>query len=960
MATSLSAVLRTSVKLSFFCCLFLFTVHAQSDLKPLQLRVEYKINPFVDAAKPRFSWELQSAVNNQKQTARQILVAGSVALLSEGKADAWNSGKIGSDATSQVEYEGKPLASNRTYYWKVRSWDKNGNPGPWSAPAYFNTGLLQQSDWKAEWIGYDVNHLSVNKNYHLPPAPYLRKEAGLSGTIKKANLYVTALGLYEFYINGKRVGDDYFAPGWTDYNKRVYYSAYDVTRMLKNGKNAFGAILSTGWYAGYLGYALLVGNPVTHGFYGDVPLLKAQIEIEYTNGKKELIYTDGSWKAATGAIREADILNGETYNANLEPEGWKRAGFDDAAWKRVQAYPAKAALPLRLYPGNPVKIIEALTPVSVKEKSGNYIVNMGQNFSGVVKLKMNGKKGDTVVIKYGEMLHLDGNLMTENLRKARATDTYILKGDTGGETWMPRFTYHGFQYVEIAGLKAKPSVKDITGIVMSSATPVTGSFETDNDMLNRLYKNIVWTQRSNYFDIPTDCPQRDERLGWTGDAQIYMRSAAFNCDITAFHTKWITDLNDAQWPSGAYPVYAPLPVNANGKAAIRATDTFSPGWAEAGIVCPYNIYKMYGDTRIIEQSWPYMMKYMAFLEQRSKGSYYFTEGSFEDFSPKGGFGDWLSVGKKTPPDMIATMYYNYCALMMAEMAEALGNKNDADHFTEVSQKIKKAFASHYMDAAGKLTTNAAAYGDGKGYVDGQLGFSGHTQTAYANAVYLKILSPENLVRAGHYLADLVRNNNNQLATGFLGFKPLLPALSATGHSDLAYALIRDTAYPSLGFEVVNGATTIWERWNSFTKDKGFENNAGMNSFNHYAFGAVCEWMFQNMAGIQPIKAGFKAFMIRPEIADSGIHYASATYHSVHGKIAVSWKRDDASLKLRVTVPVNTTAVVQLPVTNASAILCNGKPLSDNTDILIVEENEQRHTIVEAGSGTYEFLIDIHS
>ncbi len=556
------------------------------------------------------------------------------------------------------------------------------------------------------------------------------------------------------------------------------------------------------------------------------------------------------------------------------------------------------------------------------------------------------------------MLHLDGNVMTENLRKARATDTYILKG--GSETWMPRFTYHGFQYVEIAGLKTKPSVKDITGIVMSSATPVTGSFETDNDMLNRLYKNIVWTQRSNYFDIPTDCPQRDERLGWTGDAQIYVRSAAFNCDIAAFHTKWITDLNDAQWPSGAYPVYAPLPVGADGKAAIRSSDTFSPGWAEAGIVCPYNIYKMYGDTRIIEQSWPYMMKYMAFLEQRSNGRYYFTEGSFEDFNPKGGFGDWLSVGKKTPPDMIATMYYNYCALLMAEMAEALGNKNDADHFADVSQKIKKAFASHYMDAAGKLKTNAAAYGDGTGYVDGPLGFSGHTQTAYANAVYLKILSPESLVRAGHYLADLVRNNNNQLATGFLGFKPLLPALSATGHSDLAYALIRDTAYPSLGFEVVNGATTIWERWNSFTKDKGFENNAGMNSFNHYAFGAVCEWMFQNMAGIQPIDAGFKTFMIKPEIADSGIHYASAIYHSIHGKIAASWKKDGASLKLSVTVPVNTTAVVQLPVTNASAILCNGKPLSDNKDILIAEENEQRHTTVEAGSGTYEFLVGIHS
>ena len=960
MLTLLKKAFQTVAKLSFFCCLFVFAVQAQSDLRPLNLRVEYKTNAFIDATKPRFSWELQSAVHNQQQTARQILVAGSVALLNNEKADVWNSGKIASDATNQVEYAGNALVSNKTYYWKVRSWDKNGKPGPWSEPAYFSTGLLQQGDWKAEWIGYDVNDLSVNKNYHLPPSPYLRKEAAVSSTIKKANLYVTALGLYEFYINGKRIGEDYFAPGWTDYNKRVYYSAYDVTKELKKGKNVFGAILSTGWYAGYLGYALLVGSPVTHSFYGKVPLLKAQVEIEYTNGKKEIISTDDSWKASTGAILEADILNGETYNANLEPEGWKRTGFNDAAWKQVHSYPEKAALPLQLYPGNPVKIIEELTPVSIKENSGKYVVNMGQNFSGVVRLTVKGKKGDTIIIKYGEMLHLDGKVMTENLRKARATDTYILKGNTNGETWMPRFTYHGFQYVEITGLKAKPSAKDITGIVMSSATPVAGNFETDNEMLNQLYKNIVWTQRSNYFDIPTDCPQRDERLGWTGDAQIYMRSAAFNSDIAAFHTKWITDLNDAQWPSGAYPVYAPLPVGANGKAAIRASDTFSPGWAEAGIVCPYNIYKMYGDTRIIEQSWPYMMKYMAFLETRSKGRYYFAEGSFEDFNPKGGFGDWLSVGKKTPPDMLATMYYNYCALLMAEMAEATGNKKDADHFEEVPQKIKKAFASHYIDADGKLKTNAAAYGDGKGYVDGQLGFSGHTQTAYANAIYMNILSPQNLMKAGQYLSALVRGNNNQLSTGFLGFKPLLPALSATGNSSMAYTLIQDTAYPSLGFEVVNGATTIWERWNSFTKDKGFENNAGMNSFNHYAFGAVCEWMFQNMAGIQPVDAGFKTFIIKPEIADSGIHYTDATYHSIYGKIAVSWKKTDASLKLRVTVPVNTRATVYIPAANGNTILCNGKPLSNNTDIVEKEIKDQRHIIVEAGSGTYEFIIAVHS
>ncbi len=954
MLTFFSKRLQPGISLCCLCLLFLLRADAQSDLKPVNLRVEYKTNAFVDVPAPRLSWELQSAVNDQVQTAREILVASSVALLSSDKADIWRSGKINSDATHHITYAGKPLGSGSTYCWKVRSWDKNGRPGPWSETAYWHTGLMQQNDWKAAWIGYDVNALSVNKDYHLPPSPYLRKEASLSGNIKKANLYVSALGLYEFYINGKRIGDDHFAPGWTDYNKRVYYSAYDVTRELRTGRNAFGAILSTGWYAGYLGYALLVRSPLTHGFYGKVPLLKAQVEIEYTNGKKEIIATDASWKAATGAVLEADILNGETYNALLEPAGWDRPGFKDAGWEKVQLFPEKASLPLQLYPGNPVKVIEAITPVEIKEKAGKYIVDMGQNFSGVVKLHVKGRRGDTVVIRYGEMLHIDGTVMTENLRRARATDTYILKGDPAGETWMPRFTYHGFQYVELAGLKGKPAPADVTGIVMSSATPAAGSFETDNAMLNRLYKNMVWTQRSNYFDIPTDCPQRDERLGWTGDAQIYMRSAAFNNDIAAFHTKWITDLNDAQWPSGAYPVYAPIP-SANGVATIRASDTWSPGWAEAGIVCPYNIYKMYGDTRIVEQSWPYMVKYMDFLEARSGGRYYFPEGSFEDISPKGGFGDWLSVGKKTPPDMLATMYYHYCALLMAEMAEATGNTKEATHYTMISDKIRAAFASHYMEPGGKLKTNPAAYGNGRGYVDGSMGFSGHTQTAYANAVYLKILSPGDVVKAGAYLRELVQRNGNQIATGFLGFKPLLPALSATGNSDMAYTLIQDTAYPSLGFEVVNGATTIWERWNSYIKGKGFENNAGMNSFNHYAFGAVCEWMFQHMAGIQPVKAGFKTFMIRPEIASSGIQYVNATYHSIHGTISSSWKKKEQGLVQRVSIPVNTKAEVYIPA-SAAAIAYKGSRISDRTDIAAGSE-EAGYTKLLLGSGTYEFVIE---
>ena len=945
--------IRIVLCITFICCVCIAV--AQSDLTPKYLRTEYKVNPFVDADKPRFSWELESKINNQLQTAWQIIAASSPELLTEAKADVWNSGKINSDQTAQVEYAGKRLESGKKYYWKVRSWDKNKTAGVWSKTATWSMGL-QSADWKADWIGYDVNALSTDKNYHLPPAPYLRKEASTTGIIKKANLFVSALGLYEFYINGKRIGNDYFAPGWTDYTKRVYYNAYDVTTEIKTGKNVYGAVVANGWYAGYLGYALLAGSKTTHGFYGSAPLLKARIEIEYTDGKKEIVVTDGSWKASTGGIREGDILNGETFNANLEPSGWNNSAFNDHSWKAVEVHNEKQPVLLQLYPGNPVSIWGEIKPVSIKQGSaGKYIVDFGQNFAGVVRLAAKAGKGDSIIIRYGEKLFPDGKLVTENLRRARATDTYISKGSSTQETWMPRFTYHGFQYIEISGLKTKPTLNDIKGIVMTSATPATGSFETDNAMLNQLYKNIVWTQRSNYFDIPTDCPQRDERLGWTGDAQVYIRSAAFNNDIAAFHTKWITDLNDSQWPDGPYPVYAPIPVAANGKAAIRSSDTYSPGWAEAGIVCPYNIYKMYGDTRVIEKSWPYMVKYMRFLEKRSKGKYYFEEGSFEEIEPKGGFGDWLSVGKKTPPDMLATMYYNYCALLMAEMAKAINNAKEVDYYTGISEKIKKGFAEHYIGNDGKFISNAAAYGNGDGYVDGALGFSGHTQTAYANAIYMQILSHENVIKAGEYLKELVHENNNQLGTGFLGFKPLLPALSATGNSELSYILVKDTAYPSLGFEVVNGSTTIWERWNSYIKGKGFENNAGMNSFNHYAFGAVCEWMFQNMAGIQPgATPGFKHFVIRPEIDPSGIHYVNASFHSIHGEIKSSWKKINNKIIQRVSIPVNTTANIYLEADEKNITL-NGKPLSSFNNLQI-KDNSKGHMQVEAGSGTYEFII----
>lgn len=929
-----------------------FSFALKTDLKPVNLRTEYKTNPVTDVSKPRLSWELISDVRCQEQTAYQVMVASSTGLLAADKADIWNPGKVAGNATNQIEFGGKPMHSRSVCFWKVRSWDKSGLAGEWSETAKWEMGLVDKTDWKGAWIGNDLTALGKGITYHLPPSPFFRKEATLKSAIKRARLYVAALGLYEFQINGKRIGNDYFSPGWTDYNKRVYYLTYDITSALKVGPNAFGVILADGWYSGYLGYALLIGNPVVRNFYGQTPLLKAQIEVEYLNGEKELIATDRSWKTNYGPFVEADILNGVTYNANLEFDHWYSAGYDDSKWINSTEFPDKPERKIENYPGNPVQIYTELKAKSVKPfKGGKYLFDLGQNFAGVVRLKIKGNKGDTIRLKYGEMLYPDGGLMTENLRKARSTDTYILKGDPDGETWMPLFTYHGFQYVEVSGFRAAPSLEAITGIVLSSSTPEAGTFETDNKMINQLYHNIIWTQRSNYFEVPTDCPQRDERLGWTGDAQAYVQSATFNNDIAAFFTKWLVDLNDAQRSDNTYPLYAPAP-------NVRSSDTYSPGWSEAGIVCPYTIFKTYGDTRIIRRFWPNMVAYLKFLENKTKGEYVFREGSFEDISPKGGYGDWLSVGKKTPPDLLASIYFAYCASLMEKMAVAIDERADAEYFASVFIKAKQAFNSYYTNGSGRFKTNSAAYGNGAGYIVDESGFDGHTQTAYANAIYMNMLNPASATIAGNFLAELIVSNGGKLSTGFLGVKPLLPALSATGHSDAAYKLLLSTDYPSWGFEVINGANTIWERWNSYIKGKGFENNAGMNSFNHYAFGSVNEWMFGNMAGIKVDQAGFRTFTIRPETDNTGINYVKATYHSINGEIVSSWKREGEQIHLQITIPVNTKANLFIPATKVDDVLEGKQRLTNNKEIIIKGFSEG-YLNLEIGSGSYLFLTRNH-
>ena len=848
---------------------------AAQGLTAQKLQAEYHTAPLgLDAERPRLSWQVASEARAKQQQAYRILVASSPETLRRGEGDLWDSGQVRSDQTTNVAYAGAALSSRQRCYWKVRVWDEQGQPSAWSAPSMWSMGLLEPSDWQAQWIGLPTDEeapLARDDSLTLPPSPYLRKAFDVKGEVERATLYATALGLYEMRLNGERVGTDYFTPGWTDYLQRVHYQTYDVTDLVKRGENALGGILADGWYAGYVGYGLLVGLPHPREMYGPTPALHAQLEITYTNGEREVVATDGSWAAAFGPIKEADLLMGTTYDARDERPGWDRPGFDAAAWQAAtEMQPEHGAL--QAYPGAPVRKTQELQPVEITQRGeGHYIVDLGQNFAGRIRLRVEGAAGTKVVLRYGEMLHQDGALMTANLREARATDTYVLHG-RGVQTWEPRFTFHGFRYVEVSGYPGTLAPDDLTGLVLHAATPMAGTLETSNKMVNQLFENITWTQRSNFLEVPTDCPQRDERLGWTGDAQIFARSAIYNADVAAFFTKWLADLEDAQYPrahriqsrgyekaylepeempDGLYPEYAPHPY-ANGTGG-------SPGWSDAGIIVPYTVYRAYGDTLVLRNHYAGMKRFMDFYERRSTD---FLMGGYGS-----NYGDWLALGGETPDSLIATLYYGYDARLMAEMAAALGETADAEAFQTLHNNVQNAFVERFVDEDGRIESN--------------------TQTAYALALVMDMLPEVLEEKASRRLAALVEENGGRLSAGFLGASQVLPALTAHGYNDVAYQLLTSTEYPSWGYEIVNGATTIWERWDSYTKENGFKSPA-MNSFNHYAFGAVAEWMFASMAGIDTKGPGYKEIVIKPEIGGD-MAYAKATYGSRRGEIATHWR-----------------------------------------------------------------------
>ena len=986
-------------------------------------------------------------------------------------------------------------------FWKVMVWGGDGKPFDWSKPAQWSMGLLNPTDWKADWIGFDktpeskprgktpevvitkalygisgtpekqadmkaklqeqvakgsfmvkpssrlagrdpapgqtktleiaftvdgkAHELNMPENRWLDletgiatrwkvktylPSPHLRKEFKLSGKVSRATLYVTAQGFAEMHLNGKRVGDEYFTPGWTDYRKRIYYRTYDVASMLKPGANALGSILGDGWFRGNI--SILGQNK-----YGKYLRLKAQLHIDYADGQSEIIASDPSWKASFGPILESDMQAGETYDARKEIPGWNQVGFDESTWSAVNVGSALTQKPLiQAYPGVPVRRTQELPTVKLTEPTpGAHVFDLGQNFSGWIRLKVKGKAGEKVVMRFGEMLNADGTVYTENLRSARAIDTYILKGG-GEEVWEPSFTFHGFRYVEISGFSAKPSPEMVTGIVIHSDAPMSSSFACSNPMLNQLHRNIVWGQRSNYLEVPTDCPQRDERLGWTGDTQVFIRTGCYNQDVSSFFTKWMVDLMDVQRGNGCFGCQAPVFHGAG-----------SPGWDDAAVICPWTIYQVYGDVRILRENYDQMAKFIEYC--RSKGL----------TGPGGGYGDWLSLIPRgqTPKDLISAAYFGYSTSLMIEVAEALGKKEDAGKYRKLFEDIRTNFQKEFVDADGRV--------------------SGNAQVGYCMALHYNLLNDKQREQAAAHLVERVKARGYHLSVGFLGVPILLPTLTEIGRNDLAYHLIQNKTYPSWGYSIEQGATTIWERWNSYTKESGF-GKVGMNSFNHYAYGSCGEWMFRSMLGIDTDGAGFKKIVMKPEFnnpepqptvdassevkapeivvtealygvagdrekqidltskiqeqVDKGffmvkstnelagrdpahgrhktlvitftvdgmprkvtvaenqqiellpgestesqpqteiINWAKGHYDSIHGRISSDWKWENGAFTWAVTVPPNTTATVYMPE-NAASLTESGKPIAKASGVKFLR-TEKGRAIYELQSGDYYF------
>lgn len=852
----------------------------------------------VDVPHPRLSWTLWCRERGQRQTAYRILVASDPQLLAREQGDLWDTGKIDSHQTCHVPYNGKPLTSLQRCYWKLRVWDGNGNPSDWSEVSWWEMGILHPDEWRAEWIAAP----------EAEPAPLLRRGFTVKAGVRRARAIVCGLGYYELYLNGTRVGEHVLDPAQTDYERRALYVVYDVTHLLAPGENAVGIMLGNGWY-----HQHIVWGGMSYG----LPCAFFQMVLEYENGTTDLVCSDGSWKTLPGPILKNNVYAGEEYDARRELPGWSTASFDDSSCPPVQVMPSPTLqLQSQLLP--PIRLVKTLQPVSLwQAQPGVWVYDMGQNFAGWARLRVSAPAGTTLTLRFAEELHPDGSIDPASTgvfaTHVVQTDRYTCKGE-GVEVWEPRFTYHGFRYVEMTGYPATPTLDMLEGVVVHTAVTPAGTFECSDEMLNRIHHTALWTEVSNLHGVPTDCPHR-ERCGWLGDAHVSAEMTIYNFEMASFWRKYLEDIETSLTEKGLPTFVAP------GKRKIGEA---SPDWGTAIVQIPYYLYLYYGDTSVLAQHYGTMKRWVEHLQSIA-----------QDGIVHAGLGDWCAPGSvpgNTPIPITSTAIFYLDAVIMHKAAQLMGKTEDAKAFAQLAEQIRESFNRHFFDG------EKCTYG---------------SQTADVLALAWGLV-PDGLEQAvaDSLARDVMENHRGHHSTGILGLRHLFWALSEYGHGDVAMTVLHQTDYPSIGHLFSLGATTLWEWWS----EPDIEQQEGPRSCNHPMQGGFDAWFFSGIAGIRPSEdaPGFQRIVLKPHLLP-GLQWVRASYRSIRGLIVSEWRQEEEHLHWKMAIPANTEALVYLPTTDANTVTESGQPLAGRTDVR-VHGVERKHLVVHIGSGEYRFEV----
>jgi alpha-L-rhamnosidase len=924
------------------CC----ATTAVASLLPVYLTCERRTNPQgIDAETPRLGWALETETDTraQGQAAYQILVASSAAKLAEHIGDLWDSGRVESETQHDVRYAGTPMQSGRTCWWKVRVWDDAGQAGSWSEPARWTIGPLGLADWHgAQWIaqreivdqwGNHPTHAEIIASGRPwtdvprqgPPPAMMRRDFEIGGSIRRATVYATALGLYELSLNGRRVGDHELTPEWTDYAHRVQYQTYDVTGHLRSGANTIGAILAEGWYAG----PVPPPRDMRMFTWGSVPRLRVLLVIEHEDGRIRRVITDDRWQATLeGPIRRAGLYAGVTYDARREMPGWNEPGFQaDDPWMPIVATDDVGTVAVVAQQNEPIRVRRTWKPIRIlKPRPGVYVFDMGQNQTGTVRLRVRGEAGDQVALRYAEAVKPDGSLDVTTMRGHEVRHSYTLRGGVV-EIFEPKFTYSGFRYVEVTGLPDEPEPDALIALSFSSDAPDAGDFECSNELINRIMHNAQWTLYSNLISAPLDCPQRAERLGWLGDAQAVAQATMFTMNMAAFYEKWLADVRDGANAAGGFPDFAPTPPQTR-YHYMKTRYWFTPAWADAGVIIPWRCWVNYADRDLLADHYDAARRYIeAIIAANPDGRWRHRRGK--------DWGDWLST-EPTSWDLFSDAFHAQSCNLMSRIAAALGKREDAERYRQRFEHVKAAFNQQWVQTDGRIGAD--------------------TQSDYAYALSFDLLDESARREATARLIGKVEAAK-RLTTGIHSTPRLMQSLVEGGRVDLAYDLLLRRQQPSWGFMVDHGATTMWETWVAYTQKDGALVAEG-TSLNHPALGAVAEWIWRHVAGINPDpqNAGYKRVIIAPiPSPEHGVTSARAIYHSSYGPIKVQWRMDGDRFTLNLSVPPNTAAEVRLPTTDAEAVTESGRRAAEAPGVQRIHRTDH-NVVIDVGSGAYRFEV----